>query len=309
MGGVGLTIDVNWLLRDSGPAVEYRARTEMLGESPEQFAGLRESIWDSAEVKRMMRRQRADGQWSEEEYGVNTALRYLTAFAEMGLSRDPRLDRAVDGAAQMLKAQYSGEAPGDAHGCADALQLRALVMLGYHERADVRALIGDYAASQRFDGGFACERLARKRPGRKSCYKACVAALLLHAECTLKGVSLPGAGELAKYFMSRDVFYRSDREALVLEGRPGWRSIDSFFPPEPMRVGLEQIVAALAALGAAHHPAMERAWALLEGKIGSDGRVVLEGTLSRQPCSFGKVGAANGWLTLYAALAAARKMS
>lgn len=70
-----------------------------------------------------------------------------------------------------------------------------------------------------------------------------------------------------------------------------------------MRIGLPLILAALSVLGAGNHQAVSGAWELLERKKNEAGRLVLEGTLSRQPLSFGAVGKENKIVTLYAALA------
>ena len=70
-----------------------------------------------------------------------------------------------------------------------------------------------------------------------------------------------------------------------------------------MRTGLPLILAALAILGAGRDPALARGWDLLADKKNANGRLLLEGTLTRQPVSFGKVGQENKWLTFYALLA------
>lgn len=48
---------------------------------------------------------------------------------------------------------------------------------------------------------------------------------------------------------------------------------------------------------------MDRAWSLLDSKKNIDGKLTLEGTLTKQPCSFGKVGQENKWVTFYSVLA------
>jgi hypothetical protein len=103
--------------------------------------------------------------------------------------------------------------------------------------------------------------------------------------------------------LKRDIFYSSDKTSKFEEGRVGWRFVDNFFPVEPMRMGLPLIVSALSILGVGNNPAMEEAWDLLKGKEDENGRLYLEGTLTKQPCSFGKVGQANKWLTFYSILA------
>ncbi|MCL2433517.1 MAG: hypothetical protein FWD16_03240, partial [Clostridia bacterium] len=143
-----------------------------------------------------------------------------------------------------------------------------------------------------------------KKPERKSCYKGALAGLLLYAECKRKDI-LPGnADKLIDYFLNRDVFYSTDKtKSFYEDGRYGWRFIDNFFPVESQRMGLPLIVSAMSILGAGNQPAMAEAWALLGQKADADGRMQLEGTLTKQPCSFGKAGQENKWITFYAELA------
>jgi hypothetical protein len=260
----------------------------------------------------MLARQDEGGIWdhgvqghaAQKEYGVHTSLRYLTACAEHGLSRDPRLDGAVAHAVDFLIEKEHADMRHDYSGCSNALLLRALVMLGYHDAPGVPGLLARYAASQLEDGGFICRRLLQQRLDRKSCFRASLAALLLYAECERKGISLLGDDLLVDYFVRRDVFYHSDdKETLVVGGTPGWRPIDTFFPVESMRIGLPVTMAALAILGAGRDPALDRAWALLADKRNARGWYVLEGTLAKQPCTWGTVGEENAWVTFYALLA------
>ncbi len=149
-----------------------------------------------------------------------------------------------------------------------------------------------------------CKRLLEKKPARKGCYKAGLAALLLYAECKLRGSPLPGEQQLLEYFLKRDVFYDShEKTRLLLDENQGWRSIDNFFPVETMRIGLPLTMAALSVLGVGNHPALARAWGILEQKKQENGRYLLEGTLTKQPCKFGNVGEENKWITFYALLA------
>lgn len=181
--------------------------------------------------------------------------------------------------------------------------MRAIVTLGYYERSDVQMLINKYVSSQLYDGGFTCKRLLDKKPDRKSCYKASVAGLLLYVSCEQKGITFNNTNHLTDYFLNRDVFYTSDKSSLVVDGKAGWRYIDNFFPVESMRIGLPLIISSLCILGVGNHTGMKKAWDILESKKNNSGRLALEGTLSKQPCSFGKVGQENKWLTFYSVLA------
>lgn len=293
-----------WLLEDENPAIAYRTRTELLGEPASGLAALYDSIWQTKKVAAMLAKRDADGLFDSERkyYGMFTNLRYLTAFAEFGLHKDARLDALAEQTAAQL-----GESAdkGDLSGCASPLVLRALVMLGYQTEPVIAELIEKFAAGQLADGGFMCRRLLDRRPDRKSCYKAALNALLLYAECAKKGVLPANADKLVEYFTGRDVFYSSDKTKKLYEeaGRFGWRIVDNFFPVEPMRVGLPLIMSALAILGAGNHPALSEAWQMLGAKKNAGGRYALDGTLTKQPCSFGKAGEENKWITFYVMMA------
>ncbi len=292
---------LNWLLESDNIAIKYRTLTEIC-ESPnqEEIDKLLESIWEHKTIQRMLKKQDENGLWSEKDYDGFTSLRYLTAFAEFGLQKDKRIDNYVD---NLVISMQSGVESGAIFGCAAPLTLRALVMMGYGERDDIKEIINAVAGSQLYDGGFNCKRLLDKRPERKSCYKADVANLLLYAECKRKNIIINNTNQLVEYFIKRDVFYTSDKTRFILDGRPGWRFIDNFFPVEPMRIGLPLTMSALSILGVGNHPALQKAWEFLNEKTDENGKLVLEGTLTKQPCSFGKVGQPNKWVSFYALLA------
>jgi len=289
----------DWLLEDSNPAIKYRTMTEIGGLSLAESRNAYEYVQRQKPVLRMFDKQGENGLWRK-DWGVHTALRYLTAFAELGMQKDERLDRFVDYTVAELQA---ANRENDLVGCSSGLTLRALVMLGYHERADVMDLIKEFSKKQLFDGGFMCKMKLEKKPERKSCYKAAIAGVLLYSECQLNGFLPPNADALVNYFLKRDVFYSSDKATKFDEGRFGWRLVDNFFPVEPMRIGFVQTVAALSVLGAGNDIAMKEAWDLLNKRKDESGRLPLDGTLSKQPCTFGKVGAENKWVTFYATLA------
>ena len=264
---------------------------------PEEAEDIYNLIWQQKAIVNILSKQDENGIWSDKDYGGMTALRYLTALAEHGLRKDKRLDNYVDYINQ--KNVVSGGNDGDLSGCVTPLVLRALVMMDY----DVSDSIKKYATLQLSDGGFICKRLLDKKPERKSCYKAAIGSLLLYAECKRKKVLPDNADELINYFTKRDVFYSSDKTKKFDEGRSGWRVVDNFFPVEPMRMGIPLIMSALSILGAGNHPALAEAWEMLKEKEDENGSFSLDGTLTKQPCRFGKVGQPNKWVTFYALLA------
>lgn len=242
--------------------------------------------------------------WESEKryYGNFLSLKYLTAFSEHGVQKDTRLDRFVDDTVNgMILCEKSGGLPG----CACPLILRSLVMMGYHDREDVLDLIKKFAAAQLSDGGSMCKMKLDKKPDHKSCYKAAIAGMLLYSECKKKNILPDNSLQLVEYFLKRNVFYSSDKSKAFFDkdGKVGWRFVDNFFPVEPMRIGIPLIVSALSILGAGNHIALTEAWELLKEKEDENGKLQLEGTLIKQPCSFGKVGQENKWITFYSLLA------
>jgi hypothetical protein len=57
------------------------------------------------------------------------------------------------------------------------------------------SLLQHYATSQLADGGFICKRLLAKKPVKRSCYKAALAALYLAARLFWAEGSMPGLPE------------------------------------------------------------------------------------------------------------------
>ena len=292
---------VDWLLEDNNPAIKFRTMTEILNKpfNDNEAHDTYKLIWQQKDIQKMLSKQNENGIWESSDYGVHTSMRYLTALAENGLRNDKRIDNFIDFTVDFLNKKENSTGTQGYDGCSNALVLRAIIMLGYHERSDVQLLINNYIASQLYDGGFMCKRLLDKKPGRKSCYKASVAGLLLYASCKQKGIVFKNTGNLTEYFLKRDVFYTSDKSNLLADGKEGWRYIDNFFPVESMRIGLPLIVSSLSILGAGKAKGTERAWDLLMSKKSNEGKLILDGTLSKQPFSFGKVGQANKWLTFY----------
>lgn len=128
--------------------------------------------------------------------------------------------------------------------------------------------------------------------------------LLLAGDLAKRGLPCPWSGALVDYFTRRRLFYRSDApDQLVLPYRPGWRMTDILMPAEVQRVGLPQLLEALAALGAGKAAELDDAWSLLAAKTDSHGRVVLEGTQAKPYLPKERVGQPSKWATLYAALA------
>jgi hypothetical protein len=292
---------IEWLICDDNPAIKYRTLVDICGELPQNCQDDYDAIWNHKSVVKLFLKQDENGLWPHVEKITNLSYEYLTVCAELGLYKNERLNNYVDFILKNIM-DYANKND-DYLGCRFPLMLRALIMMGYHERNDVINLISRYAAGQLYDGGFNCERLLKQKPARKSCYKAAVQGLLLYAECKRKNILPENADSLINYFLKRDVFYSSDMTKRFTDGKVGWRYIDNFFPAEPVRVGLPLIVYALSVLGVGNHPALSESWEMLKKKKDENGRLPLEGTLSKFPYNFGKIGKENKWMTYYALLA------
>jgi len=278
---------IQWLLEDKNPAVQYRTRTELLGEAADKSA-----VIAYIEKKLPADWQDAKGLW----YTY-----WLTAIAECGLQHTDvpfDVDRAVRPCSD-----------GFANGCADFMHLRALVMLGLGEHPVVRHTLDNLQALP--DGGFLCDmKLKKRKDVPKSCAKANTFALMLCAEAKKKGITLSITEPLLEYFWAHRIFYRvSARDVLMLDGREGWRSIDTFHPFETMRIGLHNTVEAFCALGYGKDERMAHAWALLDAKTAADGKVLLDGTLTKSYLPKETAGKPSKWVTFYALLAAKGKRS
>ena len=138
----------------------------------------------------------------------------------------------------------------------------------------------------------------------KSCVKANMYALMFCAECRKKGIITDIEKPLLDYFWNHNLFYRTDNpNTLILNAREGWRTIDTFYPFEVMRVGLQNIVESFCALGYRDDPRLQEAWDILNSKKNPVGKYILNGTLSKSYLPKERVGKPSKWVTFYALLA------
>lgn len=273
-----------WLLEDSNPAIQYRTRTELLGENSD-ISPVRDWILS-----------RLPADWPEAK-GLWYRY-YILALAECGLKHENVPQGCLDRAIGDLETAFEC-------GCADFMLLYALVKLGLGECKAIHQIIASLNDRQLPDGGFVCERRLKKLGYTpKSCYKANLHALMLAAGCKKAAIEAPFTAALAEYFLRRNIFYRSDTpDTLVLDSREGWRCTDIFHPFETMRVGLHSIVEAFAALGFGQAEPVRAAFNLLEQHKNVDGRVILDATLTKSYLPKERVGKPAKWPTFYALLA------
>lgn len=271
---------INWLLEDDNPAVKYRTQTEILDQN-----------CDKASVVSWIF-NRLPENWYETNGLWYTY--YITALAECGLNCNDINPEYIK------KAFYGFNSVFDCN-CGDFMLLRALVKLGcYDNQTLVKS--GEHTLP---DGGFLClHRIDKLKYTPKSCYKANLHALLLAAECKKKNIECPYTNELIRYFKNHNMFYRTDnKDILVLNARPGWRTIDTFYPFEVMRVGLQNVVEAFSALGLGEEPWLLEARDILNNYKDDSEKVLLKGTLTKSYLPKERVGKPSKWATFYTLLA------
>jgi len=273
-----------WLLDPANPAVAYRTQTEILGQSADK-----QTVIDWLNKSLPADWQERKGLWFRY---------YVGAFAECGLSYEdiPMDKEAVIGFGSAFPFE---------HGCADYMHLRSLVRLGLANEPMIAEIFAHLSERQLPDGGFLCLHRADKlRRIPKSCYKANMYALMLCAECKKRDMQLAIEKPLLDYFWNHRLFYRADSpDTLILNAREGWRTIDTFYKFEAMRVGLQNIIESFCALGYGNDPRLAQARNLLDAKRDADGKVMLDQTLTKSYLPKERVGKPSKWVTFYTALA------
>jgi len=275
---------IDWLLEETNPAVAYRTRSELLGEKA-----------DSEKAIQWTKNVLPDG-WQDVNGLWSTY--YYNAIAECGLTRadiEINKNKAI--------APYKAEAFD--YGCGDFMKLRALIKLGFIDELNNLGVMEKLKSPQLPDGGFLClHRIAKMKYIPKSCIKCNNLALMFVSECKKQNIKTDIENDLLKYFWKHSLFYRSnDLSTLVLDGREGWRTIDTFYPFEVMRVGIQNIIEALCVLGYGNDERLNNAWDLLHSKKDDNGKYILNGTLSKSYLPKEKAGKPSKWVTFYALLA------
>lgn len=275
---------IDWLLEDNNPAIKYCTQTELLGETADNTSA---KAW-------------IFGKLPENWYETNGLwyTYYITAFAECGM-------KYGDIAPEHLQKAFDGLNSAFDSGCGDFMLLRALVKLGCGNSETVRRTIEKAGEHLLPDGGFLClHRLDKLKYTPKSCYKANLHALLFMAECKKNGIECPFADRLTKYFFNHKIFYRTDdKSTLVLNARSGWRTVDTFFPFEVMRVGVQNVVEAFAALGFGDDERLKQTWNMLNDYKDENGKVLLGGTMTKSYLPKERIGKPSKWVTFYSILA------
>ena len=283
---------LNWLLEDTNPEVKLRTLKEAL-KLPDNDAKViecKKQLLQSKTYERALNRLHKPKNW--DKYDA------LLAFAEWGLTRAD-IGKDIDNEVFALI-----EATGFKMLCGEPLLLRNLVKLGYYEEPVVKNEIDTILALIQDDGGFRCISTNKKindpKKPHKSCIKYTVEFLLLVAELHLKGHNMPCEKALVNYFTKRNIFYRTDdMKTPVFDVMLG-----TFYTPDPIKIGAQNTVYALRALGCDPKSApMQEGIRVLNQHRTKNGRYILTDSKSVPAFKVGNIGDENKWITLYAYMA------
>ena len=275
---------LTWLLDTGNPAIQHRTRRELLDQEDDPTEAF---TWIVQKLPADW--YRAKGLW----YTY-----YINALAECGLNHSIMPSEWFETAIDRIQTGFD-------FGCEAFMLLQAMVTLGFGEDSDVQKIFALLRDNRLPDGGFLCER----RKGRlkyipKSCYKADYYALRLCSCCRKKGILLDIEQDLIRYFLDRNLLFRRDNlEKLILDEKEGGRNSDVFYPFEPMRIGIQNIMETISSLGYGNDSATVAGWNYLNSAKDDMGRVILAGTLTKPWLPKEKVGKPSAWATFYALLA------
>ncbi len=280
---------ISWLLEDDTPEIKYRTMVELL-DMPKDDICVKtayDKLMNSDAVANIMMKFELDKKW--EDYNA------FSALAEFGLTRyDVKIDEYVERIIANTGFKML---------CGEGFLLRNLVALGYYDNPMVKEEIPKAFSVQKSDGGFGCMSKSKKindpKLPHKSCIRITASYLLLAAELKKIDVILSQNSQLVDYFIDRNVVYRhDDNTRFVVNEMAG-----TFYPLDPIKIGLQSSLYALAILGAGNRAGYIKARKILESKRDDEGRYLLDKSLSKPYFKIGKIGRPNKWVTLYALLA------
>lgn len=280
---------LDWLMEDKNPELKLRALKEYehLPDDDENVVACKKQLLESKTYARALNKLHKAKNW--DKYDA------ILAFAEWGLTRAD-IGKDIDDEVFGLI-----EATGFKMLCGEPLLLRNLVKLGYYEEEIVRTEINKQLALIQEDGGFRCISTNKKindpKKPHKSCIKYTIEHLMLLAELHLQGHILPCEKDLVHYFTKRNIFYRTDdMKTPVFDVMLG-----TFYTPDPIKIGAQNIVYALKALGCPlDSQAMQEGLRVLNQHRLENGRYILTDSKSVPAFKVGDVGLENKWITLYA---------
>ena len=183
-------------------------------------------------------------------------------------------------------------------------EIMAFAELGYYQVDTVKEEISCMLGKIKEDGGFGCissnKKINDPKKPHKSCARLTVEYLLLVAELHLLGIECECEGALVHYFTKRNIFYRRDnRQTPMVDVM-----LETFYPSDPIKVGVQNIVYALRVLGCPmESEAMQAGYKVLNRHRLDNGRYILTASKSVPAFKAGKIGEKNKWITLYAYMA------
>ena len=283
---------LDWLLEEKTPEVRLRTLKEYmkLPDDDEKVIECKRLLLQSKAYERALKKLRKDKPWDKFDA--------IMAFAEWGLTRSDIGKDIDDEIFALIKST------GFKMLCGEPYLLRNLVKLGYYQEDTVKNEIDCVLSGIKEDGGFGCISTNKKindpRKPHKSCARLTVEYLLLVAELHLLGYRMDCESKLVRYFMKRNIFYRTDDMKTPMVDV----MLGTFYPSDPIKVGAQNILYALRVLGCRpDSEAMRAGYKVLDQHRTENGRYILTGSKSVPAFKAGNVGEENKWVTFYAYMA------
>lgn len=278
-----------WLLGDENPEVKLRTLKEYLkydDKHPEVIT-TRENLLKSKIYKKTVKKLHSDKKWDKFDA--------LMAFAEWGLTRKD-IGEVIDEEVFNLIEETNFKMA-----CAEAFLLRDLVKLGYYSEPVVKEEILSMVRLIKEDGGFGCisknKKINDPKKPHKSCARLTVEYLLLAAELKLQEIEMDYYSPIVEYFLKRNIFYRTDDMKTPMVDV----MTQAFYPPDPIKVGVHNIVYALRVLGISlDSEAMRCGMEVLNKYRLEDGTYKISSSKSVPAFKPGVKDKKNKWITLYA---------
>ena len=283
---------LEWLLSDD--TLEVRLRTlkeyQKLSDDDPKVIECKSKLLQSKIYERGLKKLKKDKPW--EKFDA------IMAFAEWGLIIEDigsDIDEEVFSLIQSTGFKML---------CGEPYLLRNLVKLGYYHEDIVKEEISCMLGKIKEDGGFGCissnKKINDPKKPHKSCARLTVEYLLLVAELHLLGIECECESTLVHYFTKRNIFYRTDNREIPMVDV----MLETFYPSDPIKVGVQNIVYALRVLGCpGESEAMQAGYKVLNRYRLDNGRYILTASKSVPAFKAGKVGEENKWITLYAYMA------
>ena len=278
-----------WLLADENPEVKLRTLKEYLkydDKHPEVIRA-KENLINSKIYAGIIKKLHSDKKWNKFDA--------LMALAEWGLTRNDvseEIDEEIFGLIKETNFKML---------CAEPFLLRDLVKLGYYSEPVIKEEILSMVRLIKEDGGFGCissnKKINDPKKPHKSCARLTVEYLLLATELKLQGIEMDFYSLITEYFLKRNIFYRTDdMKTPMVEVMT-----ETFYPPDPIKVGVHNIVYALRVLGVSlDSEAMRCGMEVLNKYRLEDGTYKISGFKSVPAFKPGVKDAKNKWITLYA---------